>query len=44
MSLLLNNLLTAINGGNEFDQENNEMTLETPTGPVSTTADYDFVS
>ena len=39
----LNNLLTAINVSNEFDQENNEMTLDA-TGPVSTTADYDFVS
>ncbi len=36
-------LLTAINVSNEFDQENNEMTLDA-TGPVSTTADYDFVS
>ncbi len=43
MSLPLNNLLTAINVGNEFDQENNEMTLDA-TGPVSTTADSILVS
>ena len=30
----LNNLLTAINVSNEFDQENNEMTLDA-TGPLS---------
>ena len=39
----LNNLLTAINVENTFDEQQNEIIIDA-TGDVLTTADYDFVS